>query len=130
MRSSTKADEWVAEVLDAGMQILPLGTCTLDKLKARGFRCSCLAREQFPALAHDIATVDLSGWPIFVHADLGGELVWRICEALEARKDQIPWQGTGPLPLDRMVNDTPEAPFDVPRHAGAERFWRGRGYII
>ncbi len=49
--------------------------------------------------------------------------------ALEARKDRIPWQGEGPLPLERMCRDTPETPLDIPLHPAAERFWHDRGYL-
>jgi hypothetical protein len=55
--------------------------------------------------------------------------VRRICAGLEARKDMIPWEGTGPLPLDRMCTNTPEAPLGVPLHPAAEKFWAGCGYL-
>ena len=40
----------------------------------------------------------------------------------------IPWEGVGPLPLDRMSVDTREGPLDVPLHPAAEAYWRERGY--
>ena len=65
--------------------------------------------------------------PIPIDESLG--IAKQICEALEARKDRIPWQGEGPLPLDRMCVDTLDAPLTVPLHPAAERFWRDRGYL-
>jgi TRAP-type uncharacterized transport system substrate-binding protein len=48
---------------------------------------------------------------------------------LEARKDSIGWQEPGPLPLELMCRDTPDAPLVIPLHPAAERFWRERGYL-
>jgi hypothetical protein len=66
---------------------------------------------------------------VFCHEHTPDDLVTAICAALEARRDRIPWQGEGPLPLERMCYDTPEGPLDVPLHPAAERFWRDRGYL-
>jgi TRAP-type uncharacterized transport system substrate-binding protein len=33
------------------------------------------------------------------------------------------------MPLDRMVQNTPEAPLTIPLHPAAERFWHSQGYI-
>jgi TRAP-type uncharacterized transport system substrate-binding protein len=120
---------WVNAAVEAGMNILPLGETTLRKLEAKGYRRALLRRETFPRLPADVPTIDFSGWPIFVRADLSDERVTQICAALEARKDVIAWQQPGPLPLSRMVRDEPDAPMDVPLHPAAERFWRARGYL-
>ena len=74
-------------------------------------------------------TVDFSGWPIFTRADLPDDIIACFCTALEARKDLIPWQGEGPLPLERMCRDSEDTPLDIPLHPGAERFWRSQGYL-
>ena len=52
-----------------------------------------------------------------------------ICNALEARREQIPWEDPGPLPLERMCVDGPGVPIPAPLHPAAESFWRGRGYL-
>lgn len=120
---------WVGAAAAAGMTILPVGEETLRKLESRGYRRALLRKDVYPQLPHDVPTVDFSGWPIFVRADLADERVTQICAALEARKGQIVWQQPGPLPLDRMVRDVPDAPMGVPLHPAAERFWREQGYI-
>ena len=53
----------------------------------------------------------------------------QICAAIEARKHLIPWQGDGPLPVERMCKDSHETPMDVPLHPAAEKFWKSQGYI-
>jgi hypothetical protein len=121
--------EWVQEATEAGMTLLPLAESTLHKLEALGYRRSKIEKRQYPRLPRDIPTIDFSGWAIFVHAELPDAMVTRFCTALEARKHLIPWEGEGPLPVERMCRDAPDTPMDVPLHPAAERYWRQRGYI-
>ena len=72
---------------------------------------------------------DFSGWPVYTHAATPDDVVTGFCQALEGCKDRIPWQGEGPLPLERMCKDSPEGPLDIPLHPAAEQFWRERGYL-
>jgi hypothetical protein len=121
--------EWLDAAVSAGLNILGIADSTAAELETMGYRRSKLPTVRYPKLGRDVPTVDFSGWPIFVHADLPERLVTQICQALEARKHLIPWEGEGPLPLDRMCRDTPATPLDVPLHPAAEEFWRRRGYI-
>jgi hypothetical protein len=123
------SDAWLDAALDEDMTILPLSEATVKKLEAIGYRRGILKKSVFPRLASDLLTIDFSGWPIFVHRDLPDDTVAQICAALDARKDRIPWQGEGPLPVEVMCREAPETPLDVPLHPGAERFWRSRGYL-
>jgi TRAP-type uncharacterized transport system substrate-binding protein len=123
------AGRWVNEAIDADMTILPLAEATVRKLEAIGYRRAVLTKERFRKLPAAVLTIDFSGWPIFVHAELPDLRVTQICAALEARKDVMPWQEDGPLPLATMCRDTPEAPVPAPFHPAAERFWRERGYL-
>ena len=120
---------WANEAPGAGMRILGLREETLDRLEAMGYRRALLRRADFPNLPADVATLDFSGWPIFVHAKAEDSLVTQICEALEARAHLIPWQSEGPLPIQRMARDAPDTPQLVPLHPAAERHWRARGYL-
>jgi len=86
-----------------------------------------LRKSVFAKLPADVLTIDFSGWPIFVHAELPEKRVTQICAALEARKHLIPWQGDGPLPVERMCRDSPESPVNVPFHPAAQAFWQERG---
>jgi TRAP-type uncharacterized transport system substrate-binding protein len=123
------SDVWGDKALDCGMTMLPLAETTVHKLEAMGYRRAWLKKSVFTKLPADVLTVDFSGWPIFVHADLSDQRVTQICNALESRKHLIPWQGEGPLPLERMCRDAPDTPFDVPFHPAAENVWRTRGYL-
>ena len=79
----------------------------------------------------DKATDD--GWALNFFAsstiDTPDRLVGQIRAAVEARKNLIPWQGPGPLPVERMCKDTPDTPMDVPLHPAAENYWKSRGFI-
>lgn len=123
------SDEWLQIALDAGMRVLELMPPTIANLEAIGFRRAFIRKERYGLLPHDIATVSFSGWPIFVHAELPDVTVRQFCAALDARKHLIPWQGEGPLPVERMCRDAEDTPIDVPLHPAAERFWRDRGYL-
>jgi TRAP-type uncharacterized transport system substrate-binding protein len=123
------APVWVDVALDAGMTILPLAEATVRTLEAMGYRRAFIRKADFPRLPCDVLTIDFSGWTIFVPAGLDDDIVRRLCAGLDARKDLIPWEQPGPLPVERMCLDAPDTPLDVALHPAAERFWRERGYL-
>ena len=120
---------WLDAAVGADMAFLPLSEPTVKKLEAQGYRRGVISRSRHPRLPRDILTVDFSGWPIFVHAELPDALAWSICAALEEKKHLIPWESEGPLPIERMCRDSPSTPLDVPLHPAAERYWRQAGYL-
>jgi TRAP-type uncharacterized transport system substrate-binding protein len=122
-------NRWLYPALDAGMRLLPLSGSLLGKLEAMGFRRGIVAQKDYPKLPEDVLSLDFSGWPVFTQTDAPDELIADFCAALEKRKHTIPWQGPGPLPLERMCLDAPDTPLHVPFHPAAERFWRQRGYL-
>lgn len=122
-------DNWVPQALDAGMRILPVDGALGEQLEAIGFRRAVLSKAEYPKLPADVPTLDFSGWPVYTHADVPDAFVRACCVALEACKDRVPWQGEGPLPLERMCVDAPDTPLTVPLHPAAEHFWRERGYL-
>ena len=77
----------------------------------------------------DVLTVDFSGWPIIVREDAADKFVTQVCAALEERADRIPWQGEGPLPIERMCIDAPDTPQVAPMHPAAEAYWKERGFL-
>jgi len=120
---------WLDQGLDLGMRFLELEEPYLQKLEKMGYHRAPITKAEFPRISGDIMTIDFSGWPIFTHANVSDEVITSFCSALEARKDRIPWQGEGPLPLERMCKDSPDSPLDIPLHPAAERFWRECGYL-
>jgi TRAP-type uncharacterized transport system substrate-binding protein len=120
---------WGQRALEAGMRFLPVEGTLLERLEEMGFRRGILAKANYPLLRDDVPTLDFSGWGIYTHAAVPDEVVAAFCDALEARKDRIPWDGEGSLPIEKMCRDTPEGPLPIPLHPAAERYWRERGYL-
>jgi TRAP-type uncharacterized transport system substrate-binding protein len=121
---------WAEWALDHKMRFLPVEEPYLTQLEQMGLGRNPITRQEYPKLPEDVPAIDFSGWPVFTLAGTPDTTVSAFCAALEARKDRIPWfGGEGPMPLDRMCQNTPEAPVAVPLHPAAERFWKSQGYI-
>jgi TRAP-type uncharacterized transport system substrate-binding protein len=120
---------WAARAIKLGMKFLPIEEPKLKELEAMGMRRVAITKEEFPGLPEDVWTVDFSGWPVFCMENLDDRIVTQFCQALENRKDRIPWYGEGPMRLDLMCQDTKEGPMMIPLHPAAEAFWREHGYI-
>ena len=123
------ADSWIGAALDAGMTVLSLAEPAVAQLEALGYRRAVIPQTRYPKLPSDILTVDFSGWPLFVRADLPDADVAQICSALAACVERIPWQEDAPLSLARMCRNAADAPYDVPLHPAAERCWKSPGVL-
>jgi uncharacterized protein len=125
---------WADLVKAAGAAFVPLSPDHLEALRAQGFRRGLIAKARYPTLPDDVPTVDFSGWPIYCRSDTDGELVELFCQALVSRRDSIVWDIGGPrqppLPLERMVTESPATPLDVPLHPRAAAVWRQHGYLV
>jgi TRAP-type uncharacterized transport system substrate-binding protein len=124
---------WAGQVGNAGARFLPLDTDHLQVLQAEGFRTGVIEKSRYPSLPADVPTVDYSGWPIYCRTDTPDALVEHFCRALATRRDGIVWDIGGPsqppLPLERMVTDSPVTPIDVPLHPRAAAVWRELGFL-
>ncbi|HEX9879970.1 MAG TPA: TAXI family TRAP transporter solute-binding subunit [Candidatus Binatia bacterium] len=120
---------WGDMALDLHMRFLTIEEPILKKLEEAGFRRGLITKVAAPKITRDVMSLDFSGWAVFTRADVPDDVITFICRGLEARKDKIPWQGQGPLPVERMCLDAPDTPLDVPLHPAAERFWRKQGYL-
>lgn len=90
---------------------------------------SRVAQAKFHGLRKDVPTLDFSGWPMIVHADMPDKVAYALCEAIESRKQMIPTDNYKPLRIAQLCAGDAEAPYDAPFHAGAKRFYRERGYL-
>ena len=99
---------------------------TNDRL---GFRRTDMSRCSFHGTKSAVQTIDFSGWPMIVHAGMSNDVAYALCEAIASRKDLIPTDNYKPLNLRQLCANDDQAPFDVPLHPGAQRFYRERGYI-
>jgi TRAP-type uncharacterized transport system substrate-binding protein len=120
---------WGQTAIDAGFRYLPVEGSILNKLTVIGYRASVLPKARFPALPADVPTVDFSGWPMVVNAAMPEEVAYALCEAIEMRKALIPTDNFKPLDMAQLCANDREAPYDVPLHPGAKRFYLEKGYL-
>ena len=120
---------FIPPAVKLGMRFLPIDKEAAPKLVDIGLRPDMLPKSKFPMLPADVQTVDFSGFAVFAHAETPESFVYDFTRALDVRKDRIPTQYPGPLPVETMCKDTAEGPLGVPLHPGAERYWREAGYI-
>jgi TRAP-type uncharacterized transport system substrate-binding protein len=120
---------WARTALENGFRFLPVEGAVLKSLVAMGYRPTVMSKSRFPGMAEDITTIDFSGWPMIVRADMPDEAAYAICEAIEKRKEVIPTDNYKPLEIAQLFANDEEAPYDVPLHTGAERFYREKGYL-
>ena len=120
---------WGQTALDHDFRYLPIEGAVLKRLKAMGYRPGILPKTFFKGMKENIPTIDFSGWPMVVRADMPDGIAYALCEALEARRKVIPTDNFKPLKISQLCANDAEAPFDVPLHPGAKRFYRERGYL-
>ncbi len=101
----------------------------MKRLRAMGYRSGAVPKRQFKGLAADVATIDFSGWPMVVRSDMPNDVAYALCEAIELRKKSIPTDNFKPLDIADLCANDDEAPYDVPLHPGAKRFYRERGLL-
>jgi TRAP-type uncharacterized transport system substrate-binding protein len=120
---------WARTALENGFRFLPVEGAVLKTLLAMGYRQTLMARSRFHGLPEDVSTIDFSGWPMIVRGDMQESVAYALCEAIEKGKEVIPTDNYKPLEIAQLCANDEEAPYDVPLHPGAERFYRERGYL-
>lgn len=120
---------WGQTAVDRGFRFLPIEGTVLKPLVAMGYRPAVMPKSLFHGMAEDVRTVDFSGWPMLVRADMPDDVAYALCEAIERRKELMPTDNYKPLDIAQLCANDEEAPYDVPLHLGAERFYRERGHL-
>ena len=120
---------WGQFAIERGFRILPIEGALRDRLTAAGFDMIEVEPQRLPALRAAVTSVDFSGWPMIVHADMADDVAYALCEALEARKLVIPTDNFKPVDMAQLCTPDAETPRGAPLHPGAARFYRERGYL-
>jgi TRAP-type uncharacterized transport system substrate-binding protein len=120
---------WARTALESGFRFLPVEGSILKHMAALGYRPARMTKAEFPGIPAEVQTLDFSGWPMIVRADMPDDLVYALCETIEKRKDLMPTDNYKPLDIAQLCANDEESPYDVPLHAGAVRFYRERGYL-
>lgn len=121
---------WLGVALESGYQPLDLDEATLSQLEAIGWRRAVLPKSRYPLLAADSMSIDYSGWPLYTRASLPDEDAYKICAAIAARADEIPWDEDAYTGIDQLGRATEATPLDVPLHPGAARWFKEQGYEV
>jgi TRAP-type uncharacterized transport system substrate-binding protein len=122
---------WLEPALSAGMVPLQLEDHVFAGLQQLGWRRVKLPAERFPHLKEDCDFLDYGGWPIYTRESLPDEVAYQVCEALQNRESEIPWERpayTGSV--SQLGQDTDATPLDVPLHPGAARWYREHGVSV
>ena len=120
---------WFDEALAAGMQPVTLEDRAFDKLQTLGWRKVKIPLGRYPHLKEEHTCIDYSGWPLYTRASLPDDDAYKVCDAINARKDEIFWEDsfTG---VGQLGQDTDATPRDVPLHPGAEKWYREHGFKV
>ncbi len=117
------------QAIAMGVRFLAVDEPQLQALEADGLRRAAITDEEYPGLGEDVWSIDFSGWPVFCLESAPDEMIYNFCAAADNRKAQIPWLGSGPMPLERLCKDGKDGALYIPLHPGAERYWKERGYL-
>lgn len=120
---------WGQTAVDSGFVYLPIEGQVLKRLTTMGYRTCVVPKSRFQGMPGDVPTVDFSGWPMVVRSDMREDVAYALCEAIEKRKDLIPTDNFRPVNVAQLCANDEEAPYNVPLHPGARRFYRERGYL-
>jgi TRAP-type uncharacterized transport system substrate-binding protein len=120
---------WARTALENGFRFLPVAGAVRKSMVAMGYRPTVMSESRFHGMAQDVTTVDFSGWPMIVRADMADDVAYALCESIGQRREVIPTDNYKPLDMAQLCANDEEAPYDVPLHRGARRFYRERGYL-
>jgi TRAP-type uncharacterized transport system substrate-binding protein len=120
---------WARTALENGFRFLPVEGSILKHMAALGYRPSRMTKAAFPGIPAEVQTLDFSGWPMIVHAEMRDDVAYALCETIEKRNEMMPTDNYKPLDVAQLCANDEESPYDVPLHPGAARFYRERGYL-
>ncbi|HEY7559749.1 MAG TPA: TAXI family TRAP transporter solute-binding subunit [Candidatus Binatia bacterium] len=120
---------WARTALENGFRFLPVEGSILKHMAALGYRTARMTKTHFPGILTEVQTLDFSGWPMIVRADMPDDVAYALCETIDRQKDAMPTDNYKPLDIAQLCANDEESPYDVPLHPGAARFYRERGYL-
>lgn len=117
---------WLHVALEQGYRPITLEDRIFDHMSAIGWRRVKLPASWDPHLTADHDCIDYSGWPVYTRDSMPEDDVYKVCAAVGARVDEIPWEENFPG-ASRLGLDADATPLDVPLHPGAAKWYREQG---
>jgi TRAP-type uncharacterized transport system substrate-binding protein len=111
------------------MVFLSYSESVLKKLENYGFKRARLDHGRIAGINDPTTVVDFSGWPIVVHEKFPDDLAFHIAGVLDKIREDIPYDAVETPSMKQLCTDTAAGPLDFPLHPGAERYYRGKGYL-
>jgi TRAP-type uncharacterized transport system substrate-binding protein len=121
---------WLDVALEEGFTLLELDEETFGNLEQIGWRKAMLPKQRYPLLERDSACIDYSGWPLYTRASLPDEDAYKICAAIAARAEEIPWDSPSFTGIEQLGRATEATPLEVPLHPGAAQWYREQGQVV
>jgi TRAP-type uncharacterized transport system substrate-binding protein len=78
--------------------------------------------DYYDNLKRDYACFDFGGWPIYTRESMPEDVVYKVCDAIVARADEIPWEARSWAGIAQPFTESAATPMDVPLHPGTERW--------
>jgi hypothetical protein len=114
---------WFNEALGHGYEPLDFSEACFAAVGKLGWRrVRVEQRKAYRNLARDYDCIDFSGWPIYTRASMPDDVVYKVCESIAARADEIPWEDRAWSGIAQPFTETEATPMDVPLHPGTERW--------
>lgn len=114
---------WFDEALGHDYEPLDFSEECFEALGKLGWRrVEVPAGKPYTNLKRSYACFDFGGWPIYTSASMPDDVVYKVCEAIGAREDEIPWEARSWTDISQPFTETDATPMDVPLHPGTERW--------
>ena len=114
---------WFDEALAHDYVPLDFSAACFDALCKLGWRrVEVPARNAYKNLTRNYACFDFGGWPIYTRESMPDDVVYKVCDAIAARADEIPWEDRSWTDISQPFTETSATPMDVPLHPGTVRW--------
>ncbi len=114
---------WLDEALGHDYEPLDFSEECFDALGKLGWRrVDVPAGKPYTNLERAYACFDFGGWPIYTRESMSDDVVYKVCAAIAARGEEIPWEERSFTGMSQPFVETDATPMDVPLHPGTERW--------
>ena len=74
---------WGQAAIEHGFRYLPIEGEIKSRMVKMGYRIVPMSESRFPGIPQEVQTLDFSGWPMVVHADMEDDVAYAFCEVID-----------------------------------------------